>query len=494
MTCGVKQGDPLSPLLFSLVIDELLDQLEECGGGFSFTDEHKLNCLAFADDILLLSNSKAGLQILLLHSYRFFTRRHLRLNTEKCLTLRLYRVPKTRSVCVDVLSQFYLDPSEPCTCIPRFTISEYLSYLGVDFNPYGKRRDMLRRVESMLQSVARAELKPQQKIQLIRAHLIPYLMYSFCNSNPAAGTAASADRLIRQKIKAILHLPQSTMSDHFFYLPMKEGGLGLQSLSEAVDFTMLNLYRKLAESRYPAVRAAAGLWFNIHRHSKLAQRRSISDFTERGIRNAGMAILEYHRARFTATYQGSGHHEFAEACSNLWIDGERMTGRSYIASRFMVTVEPTLRHDDQVFKPDLIAVKGGKAWALDVVIPFESNDTLARRHAEKCRKCACLAEPVLKLTGANVYTTGSIVIGARGAWCPKNEGTLKEMEWALSEPTKALLCIMTLERTNQLVSWFMRTTENLAFHAVSRTRRHEGQERSTPAPSMRPSTLGSHAH
>uniref|UniRef100_A0A5S6QFD0 Uncharacterized protein n=1 Tax=Trichuris muris TaxID=70415 RepID=A0A5S6QFD0_TRIMR len=121
------------------------------------------------------------------------------------------------------------------------------------------------------------------------------------------------------------------------------------------------------------------------------------------------------------------------------------------ASGFTVTVEPTLRHDDQVYKPDLIAVKGGKAWVLDVAIPFESNDALARRYAEKCRKYTCLADPVLKLTGAKEFGTGSIVIGARGAWCSRNAGTLKEMAWNISEPCKALLCVMTLERTNQLV-------------------------------------------
>uniref|UniRef100_A0A5S6Q1M1 Reverse transcriptase domain-containing protein n=1 Tax=Trichuris muris TaxID=70415 RepID=A0A5S6Q1M1_TRIMR len=561
MTCGVKQGDPLSPLLFSLVMDELLDQLNDLDGGFHFTDEHQLNCLAFADDILLMSSSKAGLQSLLLHSYRFFKLRHLRLNVDKCFTLRLYRIPKARSVCVDVLSEFYLDPVEPTTVLPRFTPSDYLSYLGVDFNPYGKRCKILERVESMLQCVARAELKPQQKIQMIRAHLIPRLLYSFCNGNPTAGTAASADRLIRQKIKALLHLPQSTMSDHYFYLPMKEGGLGLLSLSESVDFSMLTLYRKLAASRDPVVRAATGLWFNVYRCSRLARRHNLEDISERSILQAKTAALERHRTKFAATYQGSGHREFVEACSNLWIEGERMTGRSFIASikartslvptrlqtlrgraepgdqrvlcrrcghisgspeslahisqnctfthglivrrhdvivkklaslaeasGFTVTVEPTLRHEDQAFKPDLIAVKGDKAWALDVAIPFETTDALARRHVEKCRKYACLGGPVLKLTGAKVYKTGSIVIGARGAWCSKNNGTLNDMDWALPEKIKALLCTMTLERTNQLISWFMRTTPNLAFHTTFRTRGLEGHE------SVRPTNFGSNAH
>uniref|UniRef100_A0A5S6QRW2 Reverse transcriptase domain-containing protein n=1 Tax=Trichuris muris TaxID=70415 RepID=A0A5S6QRW2_TRIMR len=100
MTCGVKQGDPLSPLLISLVLDELLDELEVVGAGYAFSDDQQLCCLAFAGDILLMSDSKAG----------------------------------------------------------------YLKYLGVEFNPYGKRRDMLRRVEELLGRVKEAALKSQQKV------------------------------------------------------------------------------------------------------------------------------------------------------------------------------------------------------------------------------------------------------------------------------------------------------------------------------------------
>uniref|UniRef100_A0A5S6QI24 Uncharacterized protein n=1 Tax=Trichuris muris TaxID=70415 RepID=A0A5S6QI24_TRIMR len=161
---------------------------------------------------------------------------------------------------------------------------------------------------------------------------------------------------------------------------------------------------------------------------------------------------------------------------------------------FTVTVEPTLRHDDLVYKPDLIAVKGSKAWVIDVAIPFESADVLARRHAEKSRKYACLAGPVCKLTGAKEYATGSIVIGARGGWCSRNNATLKEMQWSLTEQCKGLLCTMVLERTNQLISWFMRTTTALAFQDVRRTRGHGGQERTTSAHGRRPTTTADRAH
>uniref|UniRef100_A0A5S6Q0C1 Reverse transcriptase domain-containing protein n=1 Tax=Trichuris muris TaxID=70415 RepID=A0A5S6Q0C1_TRIMR len=46
MTCGVKQGDPISPLLFSLVLYELLDELEVIGAGYAFADCLQLSCLA----------------------------------------------------------------------------------------------------------------------------------------------------------------------------------------------------------------------------------------------------------------------------------------------------------------------------------------------------------------------------------------------------------------------------------------------------------------
>lgn len=54
---GVKQGDPLSPLLFNLV----LVKLEESGKGFRAGD-NAIPVLAFADDLVLTSGDPLGLQ------------------------------------------------------------------------------------------------------------------------------------------------------------------------------------------------------------------------------------------------------------------------------------------------------------------------------------------------------------------------------------------------------------------------------------------------
>ncbi|NWT13104.1 PO21 protein, partial [Vireo altiloquus] len=60
ISSGVEQGDSMSPLLFNLSIDPLLGKLEAEGKGFQHGG-FKLTALAFADDLVLLSDSWEGM-------------------------------------------------------------------------------------------------------------------------------------------------------------------------------------------------------------------------------------------------------------------------------------------------------------------------------------------------------------------------------------------------------------------------------------------------
>ena len=59
---GVKQGDPLSPILFNCIIDWAIEALDLEIGVRVGDDGPRLNHLAFADDIVLMARSKIGIQ------------------------------------------------------------------------------------------------------------------------------------------------------------------------------------------------------------------------------------------------------------------------------------------------------------------------------------------------------------------------------------------------------------------------------------------------
>ena len=69
---GVKQGCPLSPILFNIVLEGLLKYLSTSTAGYVMAGQ-KINNLAYADDVCLVAPSKPELQGLLNQCEEFAT-------------------------------------------------------------------------------------------------------------------------------------------------------------------------------------------------------------------------------------------------------------------------------------------------------------------------------------------------------------------------------------------------------------------------------------
>ena len=79
---GVRQGCVLSPLLFNIYMSDFPKSLSQ-DVGVGITDELRINCILWADDIILLSESEEGLNKLLENLKNYSELNHLKVNTDK---------------------------------------------------------------------------------------------------------------------------------------------------------------------------------------------------------------------------------------------------------------------------------------------------------------------------------------------------------------------------------------------------------------------------
>ena len=80
---GVTQGDVLTSLLFNYFINNLVDDLNKDNTDPVVIGDTSMNILLYADDIVLLSQSKEGLQnsLNILHDFCYTWK--LKVNTDK---------------------------------------------------------------------------------------------------------------------------------------------------------------------------------------------------------------------------------------------------------------------------------------------------------------------------------------------------------------------------------------------------------------------------
>lgn len=79
---GVNQGCPLSPFLFNLVLDELIEKLKSKNIGVRINGS-LLNVMAFADDLVVITEA-VHMKILLEQCKQFFEIKGLAVNAERC--------------------------------------------------------------------------------------------------------------------------------------------------------------------------------------------------------------------------------------------------------------------------------------------------------------------------------------------------------------------------------------------------------------------------
>jgi hypothetical protein len=79
---GLKQGDPLSPILFNLALQKVIQSIKMVPSGIKIGKE-QLNILAYADDIALIGKNEIEIRKLFVEMENIVRKFGLRINQEK---------------------------------------------------------------------------------------------------------------------------------------------------------------------------------------------------------------------------------------------------------------------------------------------------------------------------------------------------------------------------------------------------------------------------
>ena len=249
---GVKQGCPLSPLVFNLALEGLIRGIETSSAkGYSFSDELQVKSLAYADDLATASSSEEDTKVMLARIEEFTSWAKLRFNVAKCASLSAsYRSSKR----VVLQTKYSL-----CgRVIPPLKWEDRYRHLGVLLgpNPEACLAELAAEFRESTEKIFQSGLADWMKLEAFKEFVMPKLDYAFRSTLAHRKWARELDRFVRRTVKRSLGLP-GRVCDAFFYVPTNQGGLGLRSVEDELGNLMMTHAVKMLTSPDPLVRGVA---------------------------------------------------------------------------------------------------------------------------------------------------------------------------------------------------------------------------------------------
>ncbi|CAK9796162.1 Retrovirus-related Pol polyprotein from type-2 retrotransposable element R2DM [Anthophora quadrimaculata] len=510
---GVKQGDPLSPLLFNLVLDPIIESIDETTEGVKLGDS-KVSILAFADDLVLLAKDKEAAQKQAKMLYEYLRKLGMKVNVDKCLSFQVIRKTKLWHLSNPTIRMGR-------EAIPYADPETAFKYLGINLNPWrGMQQTSADEIARAARQVRRMKLKPHQKINMIRTYLLPRYIHKLVANPPSLGLLDQIDHDIKQIIKEILHLHPST-TDGLIYTDKSHGGLGVQRVANIIKLAKIRSYIKMKQTNdMTVVDACTGQESAIRKYATsigLTWPCNLED-----VETARISLKKKDTNRWKQQIsQDQGIHEFfGDKIGNKWLyypellkpsryldalklktntfgckvalnrarknldvrcrrcgiqaetlghilgnctftKPQRIKRHNEICKMIVqnlprgcaVFEEPTVNVLGELKKPDLIIKDHDKVYVVHVTVRYEDQDNLQKAYKQKIYKYKDTAEILkIKINGIEAEVL-PIVVGCRGALPNSTQVNLKRL--GLSSKNLLTASLIALRSSIEIANAFI---------------------------------------
>ena len=245
---GVKQGCPLSPLIFNFCLNPLLEALETHGSGYyisnSVDENVSITVQAYADDLILFSETREGMErnIRILEQFLHYSK--LVVNCSKCHSIS-YIINRDHHRDYDNKPFVIENVNIHCT-----TLAEGITYLGTTTATTNRIREhgsdeAIREVINLINNISASPLTISQKIHAIKTFAIPKLDYVLTDGKVQLKKMEEIDTLIRKCIRSHIN---ANIPSEIFYCHWKDGGFSLTPLHERAYMLRIKTFMSLFNS------------------------------------------------------------------------------------------------------------------------------------------------------------------------------------------------------------------------------------------------------
>ena len=248
VNAGVLQGDPLSSVAFNVVMAKVMADMRHDFGVRSGPGlDGFTTYLSYADDTVLLSETRTGLKANFAKLKGSLAEVGLQLNARKCATFEIESLRKQKKTFVRAES-FLTVEQDP---IPPLNEREFYRYLGMKFSPSGiSGFSNIKALQTGLERITKARIDPQDRLFVLKNVLIPRMNFALCLGEATGKALRERDVLIRKAVRVWLHLPHDTPLG-CYHAKARDGGLGVPCLVTDIPRQRAERLRRVLAQQLP---------------------------------------------------------------------------------------------------------------------------------------------------------------------------------------------------------------------------------------------------